>query len=522
MTEEHPFNNRTMYGATKIAGEQFFRAFYEQHGLDYVGLRYMNIYGPRMDYQGTYVSVIMKVLDRIDAGQPPLIFGDGSQAYDFVHVADVARANILSLKADATDDLLQRRHRRARPRSRSSSTRLLEITGSDLEPEYRPQEQMFVTHRVGSTELAERLLGFRAEVGLARRPASRSSIGGAPTARPRSGRAPRADVPARAAQALRVPIAKPALGERELEAVQQPLSTAAGSCRVRSCGQFEERFAAYTGVPHAVATTSCTTALHLAVAILGLEPGDEVIVPAFTWVSTANVVEYMGATPRLLRRRPRDVQHRRDADRGARSARGRSASSRSTCSGCAPTWTRSTPSPQRHGLWVVEDAACAFGAWQGGRHAGTLRRPRLLLASTRASRSPPARAACSPPPAPTGTSSRARCATTAPSRSDLARHGAAGRLPAGRLQPARLQLPDDRHPGRARLRADGSRRLDPRRAPAARRPLRRARWPTSRGCARRSTPEGNVHGYQCYCCLFAPEEPTFEAVHAAARAAQRA
>ena len=71
MTEDHPFNNRTMYGATKIAGEQFFRAFHEQHGLDYVGLRYMNVYGPRMDYKGTYVSVIMKVLDRIDAGEPP-------------------------------------------------------------------------------------------------------------------------------------------------------------------------------------------------------------------------------------------------------------------------------------------------------------------------------------------------------------------------------------------------------------------------------------------------------------------
>ena len=92
-----------MYGATKIAGEQFFRAFHEQHGLDYVGLRYMNIYGPRMDYKGAYVSVIMKVLDRLDAGQPPLIYGDGSQTYDFVHVDDVARANILSLKADATD-----------------------------------------------------------------------------------------------------------------------------------------------------------------------------------------------------------------------------------------------------------------------------------------------------------------------------------------------------------------------------------------------------------------------------------
>ena len=100
MTEDHPFNNRTMYGATKITGEQFCRVMYEQHKLPYVGLRYMNVYGPRMDYKGTYVSVIMKVLDRIDQGQPPVIFGDGSQAYDFVHVTDVARANILSMEAD--------------------------------------------------------------------------------------------------------------------------------------------------------------------------------------------------------------------------------------------------------------------------------------------------------------------------------------------------------------------------------------------------------------------------------------
>ena len=64
MTEDHPFNNRTTYGATKIANEQMLRAMYEQHKLPYIGLRYMNIYGPRMDYEGTYVSVIMKVLDR--------------------------------------------------------------------------------------------------------------------------------------------------------------------------------------------------------------------------------------------------------------------------------------------------------------------------------------------------------------------------------------------------------------------------------------------------------------------------
>jgi UDP-glucose 4-epimerase len=165
MTEDHPFNNRTMYGATKIAGEQFFRAFNEQSKLDYVGLRYMNIYGPRMDYKGTYVSVIMKVLDRIDQGLPPLIFGDGSQAYDFIHVRDVARANVLALKSDATDEFFNV-GMGVKTTINELTSRLIELSGSKLQPEYRPQEQMFVTHRVGSTEKAERLLGFRAETTL--------------------------------------------------------------------------------------------------------------------------------------------------------------------------------------------------------------------------------------------------------------------------------------------------------------------------------------------------------------------
>jgi len=165
MTEEHPFNNRTMYGATKIAGEQFFRAIYEQHKTAYNGLRYMNIYGPRMDYKGTYVSVIMKVLDRIDQGLPPVIFGDGSQAYDFIHVDDVARANILALESDANDEFFNI-GMGVKTTINELVKHLLAITGSTLQPEYRPQEQMFVTHRVGSTDKAERLLGFRATIPL--------------------------------------------------------------------------------------------------------------------------------------------------------------------------------------------------------------------------------------------------------------------------------------------------------------------------------------------------------------------
>ena len=165
MTEDHPFNNRTMYGATKIAGEQFFRALYEQHKLPYVGLRYMNVYGPRMDYHGTYVSVIMKVLDRIEQNQPPVIFGDGSQAYDFIHVTDVARANILSMKAEVADQFFNI-GTGVKTTINELVHLLLKISESSLEPEYRPEEQMFVTHRVSSTERSERQLGFRANIPL--------------------------------------------------------------------------------------------------------------------------------------------------------------------------------------------------------------------------------------------------------------------------------------------------------------------------------------------------------------------
>jgi UDP-glucose 4-epimerase len=161
MTEDHPFNNRTTYGATKIACEQMLRAIYQQHGFQYVGHRYMNIYGPRMDYQGTYVSVIMKVLDNIWSGQRPMIYGDGSQVYDFVYVEDVAAANVLSMKADCADEFFNIGMGVGTTITELVKM-LLELTDSDLVPEYRPQAMSFVTYRIGTTEKAERLLGFRA------------------------------------------------------------------------------------------------------------------------------------------------------------------------------------------------------------------------------------------------------------------------------------------------------------------------------------------------------------------------
>lgn len=165
MTEEHPFNNRNTYGATKIANEQMYRAIYEQHKLPYIGMRYMNIYGPRMDYHGTYVSVIMKVLDKIFAGERPVIFGDGSQVYDFIHVADVARANILGMKADCADENFNIGMGIGTSINELVAL-LLELTGSSLKPDYRAEAQSFVTHRIGSIAKAEQLLGFRATLPL--------------------------------------------------------------------------------------------------------------------------------------------------------------------------------------------------------------------------------------------------------------------------------------------------------------------------------------------------------------------
>ena len=103
MNEDHPYNNKNFYGATKIAGEAMLHAFHHRYNLDYIGLRYMNVYGPRQDYHGAYIAVIMKMLDAIDRGEGPTIMGDGSEAFDFVAVEDCALANVCAIKSDAND-----------------------------------------------------------------------------------------------------------------------------------------------------------------------------------------------------------------------------------------------------------------------------------------------------------------------------------------------------------------------------------------------------------------------------------
>jgi UDP-glucose 4-epimerase len=165
MTEDHPFNNKTFYGATKIAGEHMARAFHHRYGLDYVALRYMNVYGPRQDELGAYTSVIMRVLERIDRGEPPVIFGDGSQSFDFVYVRDVARAVVLALTNGAPDQAFNV-GTGVRTTVAELVRQLLALTGSALTPEFRAEPQRFVQHRVGSTDKAARELGFKAETSV--------------------------------------------------------------------------------------------------------------------------------------------------------------------------------------------------------------------------------------------------------------------------------------------------------------------------------------------------------------------
>jgi UDP-glucose 4-epimerase len=159
ITEDHPFNNWTFYGATKIAGEEMFKAFHQRFGLEGVGLRYMNVYGPRQDYRGAYVAVMMKMLDCIDRGEQPMVFGDGSQSYDFIHVCDAARANVCALKCEVPFGFYNVGCG-IKTSIKELAELLLELTGSNLLVRYVPEGPTFVTNRVGCTKSAERDLGF--------------------------------------------------------------------------------------------------------------------------------------------------------------------------------------------------------------------------------------------------------------------------------------------------------------------------------------------------------------------------
>jgi UDP-glucose 4-epimerase len=164
--DHHPYNNRTWYGASKIMLEGLLRAFNDMHGLPYVALRYFNVYGPRMDIHGRYTEVLIRWMDRIAAGQPPLIFGDGKQTMDFVYIDDVARSNVLALQSDLSDDVFNIASG-VETSLNDLAHALLKVMGSDLQPEYTEERKVNpVPRRLADTSKAAEILGFRARVGL--------------------------------------------------------------------------------------------------------------------------------------------------------------------------------------------------------------------------------------------------------------------------------------------------------------------------------------------------------------------
>ena len=160
MDETHPFGARTMYGASKIAGEYFLRSFNDQYGLPYVTLRYMNVYGPRQDG-----GLVMAVARRVLSGQSPRITGDGSQSFDFVHVADVAAANVAAMASDVSAEEFNVGSG-TEASAREIAEKLIDIANADIEVEYDPSVRVLMRRRVGSNRKAKELLGWEAQIGL--------------------------------------------------------------------------------------------------------------------------------------------------------------------------------------------------------------------------------------------------------------------------------------------------------------------------------------------------------------------
>jgi UDP-glucose 4-epimerase len=164
--DHHPYANDTLYGAAKLLDEGLLRSLYAAGGPEHVALRYFNVYGERMDTHGAYTEVLVRWMERIARGEPPVVFGDGSQSMDFVHVDDVARANVLAAEADVTDVALNIASG-VETTLTELAERLLAVMGSDLSVEHAPPRAVNgVTRRLADTRRAAEVLGFEASIGL--------------------------------------------------------------------------------------------------------------------------------------------------------------------------------------------------------------------------------------------------------------------------------------------------------------------------------------------------------------------
>ena len=166
MDEKHPFNNNTFYGAGKVANEELAKAFRKKYGMNYIGLRYFNVYGPRMDVYGAYTEVMIKWLDKISKGERPIIFGDGKQSMDFVYVGDVARSNMLALKSDVNEGFYNI-GTGVETSLNDLVKAMLDVTDPNLKLEYKKNDKIIIVSRRKATiEKAKKDLKFKAEVDL--------------------------------------------------------------------------------------------------------------------------------------------------------------------------------------------------------------------------------------------------------------------------------------------------------------------------------------------------------------------
>lgn len=164
--DHHPYNNQTWYGAAKVMLEGLLRSYHAMNGLHYVALRYFNVYGPRMDLHGKYTEVLIRWMQRIDAGLRPIIMGDGRQTMDFVYIDDVARSNVLALASDADDEVFNVASG-TETSLNDLAAALLKVMGSNLQPEYAPERSVNpVPRRLADVSKAKRLLNFQSSVDL--------------------------------------------------------------------------------------------------------------------------------------------------------------------------------------------------------------------------------------------------------------------------------------------------------------------------------------------------------------------
>lgn len=305
-----------------------------------------------------------------------------------------------------------------------------------------------------------------------------------------------------------IPITKPVFGPEELQAVQQSLESG-WVVQGPFVKQFEDKFSAFTRSNFSVATTSCTTALHIAVAILGLKPGDEVIVPAFTWVSTANVVEYMGAKPVFC-----DINLQTfnlDVSQLEACITPRTVGIIPVhLFGLCADMQLILEVARRRNLWIVEDAACAFGAWYQGQHAGTFGEMGCFSLHPRKSITTGEGGMITTQQESFDRSARSLRDHGA-SRSDLARHtGKAGFLLAEYNQLGYNYRLTDIQGAIGSVQMDRAEGILAERSRCAHfydEMLAEVAWLDAP-----FTPPGYVHGYQAYVCLFRPEEPNLKNV----------